>query len=267
VPRRKRRSHARSLLCWLIKTIAQLTIAFIVLSSLLVLPWRWVPPPTTSFMVQTLIAQSQPYRYRWVDYENISPNIALAVIAAEDQRFPEHRGFDLTELERAIEDYQQGEALRGASTITQQVAKNLYLWSGQTLVRKGLEAWFTVLIELLWSKQRILEVYLNIAQFGNQVFGVEAASQQFFDKSAADLQVEEAALLAAVLPGPEIYFVEAPSFPVRQRQGWILQQMGQLGFRYLETIQTNDLNALRHNSSTLKSIHSDPRTAISGEKY
>jgi monofunctional biosynthetic peptidoglycan transglycosylase len=236
VPRRKRRSPQKNLLCWLLKTIVQLTIAFVVLSALLVLPWRWVPPPTTSFMLQNLVEQARPYRYQWQDYDTISPNMALAAIAAEDQRFPEHRGFDLTELERAIEDYQQGEALRGASTISQQVAKNLYLWSGQSFVRKGLEAWFTVLIELLWSKQRILEVYLNIAQFGDRAFGVEAASQQFFGKPAADLTVEEAALLAAVLPGPEIYYVEAPSVQVWQRQGWILQQMAQLGFGYLDAI-------------------------------
>ncbi|PSB18907.1 monofunctional biosynthetic peptidoglycan transglycosylase [filamentous cyanobacterium CCP2] len=212
----------------------------ILLSVLLVLPWRWIAPPTTSFMLQTLVAQSRPYRYQWVSYDNISSNMTLAAIAAEDQRFPVHRGFDLTELERAIEDYQQGGELRGASTISQQVAKNLYLWSGQTFVRKGLEAWFTVLIEVLWSKQRILEVYLNIAQFGDRVFGVEAASQQFFDHSAADLTAEEAALLAAVLPGPEIYFVDAPSAQVWRRQGWILQQMNQLGTVYLDELQSEN---------------------------
>jgi monofunctional biosynthetic peptidoglycan transglycosylase len=188
-------------------------------------------------MLQNLVTQSRPYRYQWTDYDNISPNMALAAIAAEDQRFPSHRGFDLTELERAIEEYQQGEALRGASTISQQVAKNLYLWSGQSFVRKGLEAWFTVLIEALWSKQRILEVYLNIAQFSNRTFGVEVASQQFFSKPAANLTADEAALLAAVLPGPEIYFVDAPSAQVWHRQGWILQQMAQLGLGYLDGLE------------------------------
>jgi monofunctional biosynthetic peptidoglycan transglycosylase len=237
VIRRKRRSRRKGLVCWLVRAIGQLTIVLILLSGLLVLPWRWLPPPTTSFMLQNLVTQSRPYRYQWTDYDNISPNMALAAIAAEDQRFPSHRGFDLTELERAIEEYQQGEALRGASTISQQVAKNLYLWSGQSFVRKGLEAWFTVLIEALWSKQRILEVYLNIAQFSNRTFGVEVASQQFFGKPAANLTADEAALLAAVLPGPEIYFVDAPSAQVWQRQGWILQQMAQLGLGYLDGLE------------------------------
>lgn len=164
--------------------------------------------------------------------------MALAAIAAEDQRFPEHHGFDLPALEQAIEDYRKGEDLRGASTISQQVAKNLYLWSGRSLLRKAPEAWLTVWIEWLWDKQRVLEVYLNIAQFGDGVFGVEAASQQFFGVSAHDLTSEEAATLAAVLPAPELYTVNSPSLEVVQRQLWILQQMDQLGgLDYLERVE------------------------------
>jgi monofunctional biosynthetic peptidoglycan transglycosylase len=191
-------------------------------------------------MLQTYFATEarQPYAYIWQPYPNISPYMPLAAIASEDQRFPTHRGFDLTELERAVEDYQRGEELRGASTITQQVAKNLYLWSGRSLIRKGLEAWFTVLIEWLWSKQRILEIYLNIAQFGPAVFGVEAASQQFYGRSASDLTPEAAAALAAVLPAPSVYQVNPPSSAVVQRQRWILQQMEQLGgLDYLQTLE------------------------------
>ena len=155
--------------------------------------------------------------------------MAIAAIAAEDQRFPTHNGFDIEAINAAIRDAENGANLRGASTLSQQVAKNLFLWPGGGFVRKGIEAWLTILIELIWNKQRILEMYLNIAQFGDRTFGVEAASQQFFQLSARDLTAEDAALLAAVLPGPELYSVEAPSWEVLDRQSWILSQMSQLG--------------------------------------
>ena len=194
----------------------------------LVLLLRFIPPLTTSFMVQTAFRNGF-YSYRWQSYEQISPNMALAAIAAEDQRFPTHSGFDVDAINAALKDAESGASLRGASTITQQVAKNLFLWPGRSFVRKGVEAWLTVLIELTWSKQRILQTYLNVAQFGDRTFGVEAASQQFFQVSARDLTAEEAALLAAVLPGPELYSVEDPSWEVLNRQAWILDQMSQLG--------------------------------------
>jgi monofunctional biosynthetic peptidoglycan transglycosylase len=224
-PRIRRRFWFRRL----ILTLLSLAIAFMVLSVLLVLPWRWLPVPTSSFMVQSVFRNGQFYEYTWVSTANISPEMKLAAIAAEDQRFPDHHGFDLDSLQQAIADYQQGGDLRGASTISQQVAKNLYLWSGRSLFRKGLEAWFTVLIELMWSKQRILEVYLNVAQFSPQVFGVEVASQKFFGYPASNLTAEESALLAAVLPGPELYEVNQPSAVVLDHQYWILRQMNQLG--------------------------------------
>ena len=179
-------------------------------------------------MLQTAVRNGL-YTYQWQPYEQISPEIALAVIAAEDQRFPVHRGFDEEAIRAALRDAESGATLRGGSTITQQVAKNLFLWPGRSFVRKGIEAWFAILIELMWNKQRILEMYLNIAQFGNRTFGVAAASQQFFQVSAQDLTAEEAALLAAVLPGPELYSVEAPSWEVQDSQYWILTQMSQLG--------------------------------------
>ena len=179
------------------------------------------------------------YVYQWQPYQRISPEMALAAIAAEDQRFPTHSGFDIEAINAAIKEADEGASLRGASTITQQVAKNLFLWPGGSFVRKGIEAWLTLLIELMWDKQRILEVYLNIAQFGGHTFGVEAASQQFFQISAQDLTPEEAALLAAVLPGPELYSVEAPSWEVLDRQSWILIQMNQLGgTAYLQQLQS-----------------------------
>lgn len=177
------------------------------------------------------------YAYRWQPYEQISAEMPLAAIAAEDQQFPMHNGFDLDAINAAIRDAENGASLRGGSTITQQVAKNLFLWPGRSFVRKGVEAWLTFLIELMWNKQRILEMYLNIAQFGDRTFGVAAASQQFFQISAQDLTAEEAALLAAVLPGPELYSVEAPSGEVLNNQYWILDQMNQLGgTAYLEQL-------------------------------
>ena len=198
------------------------------LSVLLVVLLRFVPPPTTSFMIQTGLRNGL-YAYRWQPYEQIAPSMALAAIAAEDQRFPMHSGFDIEAINAALRDAENGANLRGASTLTQQVAKNLFLWPGGGFVRKGIEAWLTFLIELIWNKQRILEMYLNIAQFGDRTFGVEAASQSFFQISARDLTDSEAALLAAVLPGPELYQVEAPSWEVLDRQSWILTQMNQLG--------------------------------------
>lgn len=194
----------------------------------MVLLLRFVPPPTTSFMIQTAFRNGL-YAYRWQPYEQIASNMALAAIAAEDQRFPMHSGFDIDAINAALRDAENGASLRGASTITQQVAKNLFLWPGGSFVRKAIEAWLTFLIELMWSKQRILEMYLNIAQFSDRTFGVEAASQYFFQVSAQNLSAEEAALLAAVLPGPELYSLDDPSWEVLDRQNWILTQMNQLG--------------------------------------
>jgi len=206
--------------------------SFVLISWVLVLIFRWLPPPTSSVMAQQWIKATgagATFRYAWTPYAHISPHAALAVVAAEDQRFPDHYGFDFVEIRQALENQEEGQTLRGASTLSQQVAKNLFLWSGRSLVRKGLEAWFTVLLELLWSKQRILEVYLNIAEFGEYTFGVEAASQRFFNKSAAELTASDAARLAAVLPNPLRYRVDQPSTHVRKRQRWIEQQMRQLG--------------------------------------
>ena len=213
---------------WVLSFLASFFVGLWMIASLIVLLLRFVPPPTTSFMLQTALRNGL-YSYRWRSYEQIAPSAGLAVIASEDQRFPVHSGFDLEEINAAIEEARSGAGLRGASTLTQQVSKNLFLWSSGGLVRKGIEAWFTFLIELTWSKQRILEIYLNIAQFSDRTFGVEAASQQFFQVSAADLTFEESALLAAVLPGPELYSLESPSWEVLNRQSWILSQMDQLG--------------------------------------
>ncbi len=172
----------------------------------------------------------RPYiDHAWVAWEHIPAEVALAVLAAEDQRFFMHRGFDLVEIRRAVETFQNGGRLRGASTITQQTAKNLFLWPGRDYLRKGLEALFTVLIEAFWPKQRILEVYLNIAQFGPRTYGVGAASQRYLHRRIEAVGAEDAALLAAVLPNPEIYRLDAPSTKVRRRAARIAQQMRRLG--------------------------------------
>lgn len=176
-----------------------------------------------------MLREPRSVQYRWVDWPRISPQIKVAVIAAEDQTFPTHHGFDLASIDDALEDRELGRRVRGASTISQQVAKNLFLWPGQSWLRKGLEAYFTTLIETLWPKRRILEVYLNIAEFGSGVFGVGAASEIYFGKRPAGLDAPDAALLAAVLPSPKRMRVKSPSRYVRSRQQWILGQMHGLG--------------------------------------
>jgi len=221
---------------------------WIAVTVLSVLTLRWVDPPTTAFMssarAQAFLAGDRTYRqrYQWVDYEKISRYAPLAVIAAEDQRFAEHWGFDIKAIDESIRRHRNGDGkrLRGASTISQQVAKNLFLWKRKSFVRKGLEAYFTVLIEALWPKRRIIEVYLNVAEFGRGVYGVEAASRHFFGRPARRLNAEQSALLAAVLPNPLRFKVNAPSRYVRSRQDWILSQMRGLGGRsYLFAVESN----------------------------
>ena len=166
----------------------------------------------------------------WVSMDEISPWMGLAVIAAEDQKFPEHWGFDVSAIEKALAHNERNEnRIRGASTLSQQTAKNLFLWDGRSWVRKGLEAGLTLGMETVWSKKRILTVYLNVAEFGDGVFGVEAAAQRYFHKPASRLSLSEAALLAAVLPNPLRFKANAPSGYVRNRQAWIMRQMRQLG--------------------------------------
>lgn len=166
----------------------------------------------------------------WISMDEISPWMPLAVIAAEDQKFPDHWGFDMASIEKAISHNERNEnRIRGASTLSQQTAKNLFLWDGRSWVRKGLEAGLTLGMEVVWTKRRILTVYLNIAEFGEGTFGVEAAAQRYFHKPASRLTAAEAALLAAVLPNPIRFKANAPSGYVRQRQQWIERQMRQLG--------------------------------------
>jgi monofunctional biosynthetic peptidoglycan transglycosylase len=208
---------------------------FVVLSVGSVVVFRWLNPPYSAFMGEAQIAAwtsrdpSYVLRHSWVDLNRISPNLPLAVVAAEDQKFPEHWGFDVESIEKAYALNQHSHRVRGASTISQQVAKNLFLWSGRSYFRKGLEAYFTLLIEGCWSKRRILEIYLNIAEFGYGTYGAEAAAQRFFHKTAARLNRSDAAVLAAVLPNPVHFSAAAPSRYVQQRRDWILGQMQALG--------------------------------------
>jgi monofunctional biosynthetic peptidoglycan transglycosylase len=212
----------------------RLGLAVLALSAGPVLCARAVDPPTTAYILQCRIGELLQGRLlsvdrRWVDLGEISPYAALAVVAAEDQKFPRHHGFDLHAIGEALDERRDGGRVRGASTISQQVAKNLFLWPGRSWLRKGIEAWLTGWIELLWPKRRILEVYLNVAEFGPGVFGIEAASLRSFGKPAGELAPDEAALLAAVLPSPRRWRADAPSDTVRRRADRILGHMQRLG--------------------------------------
>jgi monofunctional biosynthetic peptidoglycan transglycosylase len=194
---------------------------------------RFVNPPTSAFMVwRSLEGIGQDgfeLRHEWRDYDQISAQLPIALVAAEDQKFPLHRGFDLEAIDKAIQSNARGGRIRGGSTISQQTAKNLFLWSGGGYLRKGLEAWYTVLIEAMWPKRRILEVYANIAEFGDGVYGAEAAAQAFFDKPASELTAAESARLAAVLPHPRKYDAEHPGPYVQRRAAWIQRNARNLG--------------------------------------
>lgn len=224
--------------------IAALAGISLVLSAGLVFLLKYVNPPTSSFMLQRSVEilldpeDNTEIRYEWADWDQISPYIKVAVVTSEDQNFAAHWGFDLGSIQEAIEEYQRGEGLRGASTITQQTAKNLFLWPGQSLFRKAVEAYFTLLIEGIWSKKRILEVYLNIAEFGNGVYGVKAAAGHFFGVPPSDLTLLQSALMATALPSPRRYNIGHPSSYMIRQRNWIIEYMFYLGnTRYLEKLE------------------------------
>ncbi len=195
-------------------------------------------------MLERRLSERAPQDYQWAPIEQISPYIALAVVASEDQKFPTHNGFDFAAIKEAIDERAKGARLRGASTITQQVARNLFLWQGRSFIRKGLEAWMTVLLEIFWPKQRILEIYLNIAETGKRTFGMQAASLRYFSIPANALLPEQAALLAAVLPNPRKMNADQPSEYVLGRRDKILQLMCDLGgVHYLHQILPDTLLA------------------------
>jgi len=231
--RKKRLKHRKRPWRWILAGLA----ACLLFSLVPVIALRWITPPTSAVMLQRILVEGQQLDYQWVPLSQITPQAALAVVAAEDQKFPHHWGFDLQSIRNAVERNARGHRLRGASTLTQQVARNLFLWQGRSYLRKGLEAWFTMLLELCWSKQRILEVYLNIAETGPQTFGIQAAARRYFGRSASTLTREQAALIAAVLPNPLRFHADRPSGYILSRRDHILQQMSQLGGpAYLQNI-------------------------------
>lgn len=216
------------------KWILKFAIIFFISTVLLVFVMRWINPVTSSIMVQRQISgflsgDFDLVKYRWVNYDDVSKYVPIAFVAAEDQNFPNHFGFDFKQIEKALKENKRGKRIRGASTITQQVAKNLFLWEGKSFLRKGIEAYFTILIELLWDKKRILEVHINIVELGKDIFGVGVASLAYFKKPPGKLTISQAALLAAVLPNPIKYSVIKPSGYVRGRQNWIIRQINSLG--------------------------------------
>jgi monofunctional biosynthetic peptidoglycan transglycosylase len=221
----------------------RLVVGFLLLSVLQVAVVKYVDPPGSAYMaarqLRAWVGREEGFelQHAWRDLDAQSTHLLLAVIAAEDQRFAEHRGFDLDQIRKARDAHARGGRLRGASTISQQVARNLFLWSGGGWIRKGLEAWYTLLIELMWSKSRIIEVYVNVAEFGDGVYGGQAAARRYFQRDAAALQPAQAARLAAVLPSPRRYSAASPGPYVRRRTGEIQRQMRQIGGRaYLERL-------------------------------
>lgn len=215
---------------WLLR----LFFGFIILSVSSTLLFRFIPPPITPLMVirgAQGMAEGKRYtlRHDWQPLGNISPAMIRAVIAAEDQKFPRHFGFDFAAMTKAYAHNRDGGRQRGGSTISQQTAKNIFLWPGGSYLRKGIEAYFTVLLELLWDKERIIETYLNVAEFGPGIFGVESAAQMYYHTSAKNLSARQAAMLAAVLPAPRRLNPARPTTYLTQRQRWILQQMRNTG--------------------------------------
>ena len=208
---------------------------FFIISIASVILFRWVPVPVTPLMGLRCCEQmfdskrDVKLKKNWVPLEEISPNLQLAVICSEDQNFLEHHGFDFDAIEKAVEHNEHSRHKRGASTISQQTAKNVFLWPGRSWVRKGFEVYFTFLIELFWSKERIMEVYLNVIEFGDGVYGPQAASKEFFRQDAKKLSREQSALLASVLPNPFRFLVKSPGSYVRGRQSWVLGQMENWG--------------------------------------
>ena len=233
----------KSLFSRVMQLLLVLIIAFFFGSCSQVVFFKWIPPSYSNKMLQDQVLLwsagdfETKVNYDWRSYNKISPYMILAVIASEDQKFPEHQGLDIEAIQEAYEKNKRGKRTKGASTITQQVAKNLFLWPGRNYLRKGLEAYYSLLIEILWSKKRIVEVYVNIAEMGPQTYGVQAASNSFYNKEAEKIRKSEAALLAAVLPNPNRYSAKRPSNYVLKRRNWIMRQMNQLGgVSFLENI-------------------------------
>lgn len=223
----KRKKVKRGLAKRIVRTILKVIIYGFLISVLYILFCKWVNPPFTITQLGSVLDGHGLHR-NYVSYNKMSPNIKLAVMAGEDQLFPDHNGFDFKSIQKAMKHNQKSKSLRGASTISQQVAKNVFLWQHGGFFRKGLEVYFTFMIEKVWGKKRILEMYLNVAEMGEGIFGVEAAAQFYFKKPAKDLSQKEAAMIAACLPNPKVYTIKPVSSRVRYRYPWIMRQMSNL---------------------------------------
>ncbi|MGB8703909.1 MAG: monofunctional biosynthetic peptidoglycan transglycosylase [Gillisia sp.] len=214
----------------ILKFLLKIFLYLFALSVLAVLIFKWVPVPFTPLMaIRHFEHPNELLKHDWQPIEKISPNLQLAVISSEDQNFLNHHGFDFKAIEKAIDHNKKGKRVHGASTISQQTAKNIFLWPGRNWVRKGLETYFTFMIEMIWGKKRILEVYLNSVEMGKSVYGAEAAAHYWFQKSAARLTPSEAAALAAILPNPRGYRANPASNYIQQRKNWIVRQMQNYG--------------------------------------
>ncbi len=226
----------------MLRSVLTTLFTLLALSILLVLLMRWVNPPFSALMAEQWFSakfagESHHSQRTWTPWPSLPDNLKMAVIAAEDQQFPHHYGFDIAAIRAALAHNQGSESIRGASTISQQVAKNTFLWSSRSWSRKALEAWFTLWIEVFWNKERILEVYLNSAEWGPGVFGAQAAAQYYFNTDAANLSNQQAYLLAAILPSPLLRSASQPTAATQQRANWIGKQVRQLGGnQYLKTL-------------------------------
>src|SRR5688572_1604038 len=208
--------------------IKKVFIILFIIQLIYIIVLKWMDPPITITQIVSVF-EGNGLKRDYVSIQDISANARLAVIASEDQLFPDHNGFDVKSIEKVITQGSKKSArMRGASTISQQVAKNVFLWQGRSWIRKGVEAYFTFMIEKIWGKERILEVYLNVAEMGKGIFGIEKASQQYFNKPAKKLTRKEAAMIAACLPNPKKYTVKPPSKYINQRYPWVLRQMSNL---------------------------------------
>jgi monofunctional glycosyltransferase len=208
------------------KWIKRVFIGLFVLSILIVLVYKWIPVPYTGLMLKRFFVNGSNIEKKWVPIDSMANSIKLAVISSEDQNYFQHGGFDFKEIQKIIE--KKGTPKRGGSTISQQTAKNVFLWDGRNYVRKGLEVYFTCLIEWIWGKKRILEVYLNVIEFGDGIYGIEVASQHYFHKPASKLTTSEAATLAALLPNPREYGKIINGKFIQKRKLWIMRQMSNL---------------------------------------
>jgi monofunctional biosynthetic peptidoglycan transglycosylase len=220
----------KTILGKIFRIIWKTCLLFVILSITSVVVYKWVLVPITPLMVIRCIEQKSEgkeimMKHDWVSLQKISPQLQLAVVCSEDQNYLKHSGFDFGAIQKALKENERGKRVRGGSTITQQTAKNVFLWQGRSYLRKGLEAWFTLLIEFFWNKERIMEVYLNSIEMGNGIYGAEAASQFWFKKSASNLSKDEAAAIAAILPSPLNYKANPANNYIQKRKAWVKQQM------------------------------------------